>query len=100
MQKRSYYGLLPWPVALAIFWTYLWRSTLLTISAMTLIESVVRLMYGHWLADNTNQLLLAVVSLPTWLLSLKWAIEKHWAKLSAVEETDRKVRQKIAESQH
>ena len=88
-------------MAIAIFWTYLWRSTLLTIAAMSLVRICVRLMYGIPLplGGTTDQLLLALVSLPTWFFSLKWAIEKHWPSLSAVEEADKKLRQRLTESQ-
>jgi hypothetical protein len=99
MSKHTYFGILPWPTALAIWWTFLWRSTLLTFGAATLIRIFVDLIYAHPLGDNANQLILLLVSLPTWLLSLKWAIEKNWPSISAVEEAEKKLRQRIAESQ-
>jgi hypothetical protein len=50
------------------------------------------------LSEHQDALTLVIVSVPMWLISLKWAIEIHWASIGKIADADRNIRESIDDS--
>ncbi len=84
MNNDKHYSAIPWGLLFAIFWSFLWRSTLITLGVMTFVRLGLYPAKGNdTLGRNKiEDIALVVVSIVSWFLSLKWSIEKYLGELS------------------